>query len=78
MRILIIEDDRAIATNVYDYLTARGHAVDAAGDGITGLHLAVSQPFDAIVLDIGLPGMDGNTLCENYATRRTSKPPSSC
>jgi DNA-binding response OmpR family regulator len=33
--------------------------VDAAADGVTGLHLAVSQPFDVIVLDIGLPGMDG-------------------
>ena len=63
MRILIIEDDRAIAANVYDFLSARGHAVDAAADGVTGLHLAVTQPFDAIVLDIGLPGMDGMRLC---------------
>ena len=64
MRILIIEDDRAIATNVYDFLSSRGHAVDAAADGVTGLHLAVTQPFDAIVLDIGLPGMDGMRLCQ--------------
>ena len=64
MRILIIEDDRSIATNVYDFLAARGHAVDAAADGVTGLHLAVTQPFDAIVLDIGLPGMDGMRLCQ--------------
>jgi DNA-binding response OmpR family regulator len=63
VRILIIEDDRTIATNLYDFLTVRGHAVDAAGDGVTGLHLAVSQPFDAIVLDIGLPGIDGLKLC---------------
>ena len=63
MRILIIEDDPTIAANLYDYLETRGHAVDAAGDGVTGLHLAVSQPFDAIVLDLGLPGMDGTTLC---------------
>jgi|SRR6476620_4014803 DNA-binding response OmpR family regulator len=64
MRILIIEDDHTIATNLYDYLTAQGHAVDAAADGVTGLHLAVTQPFDAIVLDLGLPGMDGIKLCE--------------
>lgn len=63
MRILIIEDDPAIATNLYDFLSARGHMVDAAGDGMTGLHLAVRDPFDAIVLDIGLPGLDGMTLC---------------
>ena len=63
MRVLIIEDDSAIAANLYDYLEARGHAVDAAGDGVTGLHIAVSREFDAILLDLGLPGMDGLTLC---------------
>lgn len=62
MRILIIEDDATIAANLYDYLEANGHSVDAAGDGVTGLHLAVSQTFDAIVLDLGLPGMDGLTV----------------
>jgi DNA-binding response OmpR family regulator len=64
MRILIIEDDRAIATNLYDFLTSCGHSVDAAADGVTGLHLAITQSFDAIVLDIGLPGMDGIKVCE--------------
>jgi DNA-binding response OmpR family regulator len=63
VRVLIIEDDPAIATNLYDYLEARGHTVDAAADGLTGLHLAVTGSFDAIVLDLGLPGMDGGTLC---------------
>ncbi len=62
MRILIIEDDATIAANLYDFLEAHGHAVDAAADGVTGLHLAISQTFDAIVLDLGLPGMDGLTL----------------
>jgi DNA-binding response OmpR family regulator len=63
VHILIIEDDRSIAANLYDFLTARGHVVDAAADGVTGLHLAVTHRFDAIVLDIGLPGMDGNKVC---------------
>lgn len=63
MRILIIEDDASIATNLYDYLEGRGYVVDAAADGITGLHLAVTQKFDAILLDLTLPGMDGLTLC---------------
>ena len=63
MRVLIIEDDPAIAANLYDFLEARGHVVDAAADGVTGLHLAVTGEFDAIVLDLGLPGMDGGTLC---------------
>lgn len=63
MRILIIEDDRTIATNLYEFLSERGHVVDAAADGFTGFHLAVTQSFDAIVLDLGLPGMDGLALC---------------
>lgn len=63
MRILIIEDDSAIATNLYDYLAARGHLVDAAADGASGFQLAVTNDFDAIVLDIALPGMDGLKLC---------------
>ena len=63
MRILIIEDDPDIASNLYDFLESRKHAVDAAPDGVTGLHLASSGQFDCIVLDIGLPRMDGNALC---------------
>lgn len=63
MRVLIIEDDPAIAANLYDFLEAEGHVVDAAADGVTGLHMAVTGKFDAIVLDLGLPGMDGATLC---------------
>lgn len=62
MRILIIEDDATIAANLYDFLESRGHSIDAAADGITGLHLATTQEFDAIVLDIGLPALDGITL----------------
>lgn len=64
MRILIIEDDATIAANLYDFLAARGHDVDAAADGVTGLHLAVTQDFDAIVLDLGLPGMNGLMLAQ--------------
>jgi DNA-binding response OmpR family regulator len=63
VRILIIEDDPAIAANLYDFLESRGHVPDAAGDGVTGLHRAITGGFDAIVLDLGLPGMDGATLC---------------
>jgi DNA-binding response OmpR family regulator len=63
VRVLIIEDDPAIAANLYDFLESRGHLVDAAADGVTGLHLAVTHRFDGIVLDLGLPGIDGMTLC---------------
>lgn len=63
MRILIIEDNRDIAANLGDYLSDRGHEVDYAYDGITGLHLAVVNDFDAMVLDLALPGMDGLEVC---------------
>lgn len=63
LSILVIEDNPDLAANLVDYLVARGHVVDAAGDGITGLHLAASRRFDVILLDLILPGMDGITLC---------------
>jgi DNA-binding response OmpR family regulator len=63
MRVLIIEDDLDIATNLYEFLEGRGCVVDMARDGVSGMHLAVSGEFDAIVLDLGLPGMDGLRLC---------------
>lgn len=63
LRILIIEDNPDIAANIGDYLEEKGHTVDFAGDGITGLHLAIVNDFDAIVLDLALPGMDGLEVC---------------
>lgn len=66
LHILVIEDNPDLAANVCDFLEAKGHIVDAAGDGITGLHLAVTKNYDAIVLDIILPGMDGLTLCRKF------------
>ncbi len=63
MRVLIIEDDLDIATNLYEFLEGRGNVVDLARDGVTGMHLAVSGDFDAVVLDLGLPGVDGLGLC---------------
>ncbi len=63
MRILIIEDDLDLAANLYDYLETKGHQAETAGDGVTGLHLAVSKNYDVIILDINLPGMDGLTVC---------------
>jgi DNA-binding response OmpR family regulator len=63
MRTLVIEDEAAIAANVCDFLESRGHVVDAAADGVTGLHLAVTQDFDAVVLDVNLPRIDGLALC---------------
>jgi DNA-binding response OmpR family regulator len=63
LRVLVIEDHQDVAENICDYLDEKGHVIDFAMDGITGLHLAVTQPVDVIVLDIMLPGMDGLALC---------------
>jgi len=63
LRILVVEDNTDIAGNIGDYFGDQGHIVDFAMDGIGGLHLALTDDFDAIVLDIMLPGMDGLTFC---------------
>jgi DNA-binding response OmpR family regulator len=63
MRILVIEDNHDLAANLCEYLEERGHVLDAAEDGLTGLHLAVRNTYDAIVLDVVLPGMNGITVC---------------
>jgi DNA-binding response OmpR family regulator len=74
MRVLIVEDNRNLAANVADYLKSRGHVVDLAMDGVTGLHLAVTGDFDAIVLDLGLPGMDGTELCRRLRAAQAATP----
>ncbi|KVK80934.1 two-component system response regulator [Burkholderia cepacia] len=63
MRVLVVEDDASIAANLYDYLESAGYEVDTASSGPAGLQLARTQSWDAILLDLSLPGMDGLTLC---------------
>ena len=63
MKILIIEDDADLAASLWDYLESKGHVIDAAGDGRSGLHLAAANTYDVIVLDLILPGLDGLELC---------------
>ena len=57
--LLLIEDHNDIANMVCEYLESDGYIMDYAADGITGLHLAVSNEYDAIILDLSLPGLDG-------------------
>ncbi|HSN01764.1 MAG TPA: response regulator transcription factor [Rudaea sp.] len=63
MRILLIEDQRDIAANIWDYLEHRGFVMDHAGDGAAGLRMALDGNYDVIVLDLGLPKLDGMDLC---------------
>uniref|UniRef100_UPI00227DBF34 response regulator n=1 Tax=Escherichia coli TaxID=562 RepID=UPI00227DBF34 len=59
-RFLIVEDDHTIAGNLYTFLEARGFLPDVAYSGPAALKRLEEQRFDAMILDIGLPGMDGN------------------
>lgn len=68
LHLLLIEDNADLAANVGEFLESRGHTVDYAADGLTGLHLAAVNRYDAIVLDLGLPGMDGVDLCRRLRT----------
>lgn len=61
--ILLVDDHRDIAGAIIDFLEHRGFVVDYAADGVTGLHLAVTNRYDVIVLDIMLPGLDGLAVC---------------
>ena len=64
LTILLVEDQTELAKNIIQYLESRGHVVDYASDGKQGVDLALSQPFDVIVLDIMMPKMDGLQVCE--------------
>src|SRR5215475_14581644 len=66
--ILLIEDNRGISEMVGEFLERRGYGLDYAADGVTGLHLAVSNSYDVIVLDLMLPGLDGLELCRKLRT----------
>ncbi|MEX0899509.1 MAG: response regulator transcription factor [Gammaproteobacteria bacterium] len=63
IRVLIVEDNRDICGNIAAYLEKHGYVLDFAYDGISAMHLAVSNTYDVIVLDLMLPRMDGLSLC---------------
>lgn len=75
MRILVVEDDLDIAGNVGDFLEARGHQVDFAYDGISGMHLALTRELDAMVVDWMLPGMSGVDLCRRLRDEADTRVP---
>jgi DNA-binding response OmpR family regulator len=73
--VLLIEDHADIAEMVGAYLENREYIIDYAADGITGLHLAVSNRYDAIILDLMLPGMDGLEVCHKIRNEARSDVP---
>ncbi|WP_019955885.1 response regulator [Yoonia vestfoldensis] len=66
MRILLVEDEPVLAQQIKATLVTEGYAVDIATDGIEGQALGVSQPYDTVVLDMGLPGRDGMNVLKNW------------
>ncbi|MBM68958.1 MAG: DNA-binding response regulator [Haliea sp.] len=68
-RLLIVEDNRDILASVVDYLEIKGFEVDAIENGQAARALIQAHPYDLVVLDIGLPGMDGFTLCKELRER---------
>lgn len=74
MRILVVEDDVKIASFISKGLKEAGFAVDVAHDGADGLHLGLTEPYDAAVVDIMLPGLDGLSLIERLRTKQVATP----
>ena len=74
MRILIVEDDTKIASFIQKGLEQAGYAVDHVGDGESGLDMAILNPYDAAVVDIMLPVMDGLSLIEEMRRRHIETP----
>ncbi|MCB1680252.1 MAG: response regulator transcription factor [Halioglobus sp.] len=66
MRILLAEDDPVLAAQLADELSGAGYVVDAAANGVDAHHLGEVEPVDAVVLDLGLPQMDGITVLKRW------------
>lgn len=74
MKLLLIEDDTKIASYIAKGLEEAGFVVDTVHEGTEGLHLAQSGIYDAAIIDIMLPGMDGLSLIERLRVKRITTP----
>ena len=74
MRILLVEDDTKIASFIVKGLKEAGFAIDHAIDGEDGLHLALTEPYDVLIIDIMLPKLDGLTVIENLRFQNINTP----
>jgi DNA-binding response OmpR family regulator len=68
MQVLIVEDNVDLCANMWDFLESRGHTLDAAHDGASGLNRATEHDYDVIVLDLSLPIIDGVEVCRRLRT----------
>ncbi len=74
VRVLVVEDEQRLAAAVRRGLNAEGFVVDLAHDGVDGLHLARQGGYDAVVLDLMLPGLSGYKVCEQLRAERNWVP----
>lgn len=74
MQVLVVEDERRMAELLRQGLEEEGHSVVVAGNGRDGLDIASSHPFDAIVLDVMLPGLDGFSVARKLRAARNQTP----
>ena len=74
MRILVVEDDPDLSRQLKDALIDVGYAVDIAGDGEEGHHLGDTEPYDAVILDLGLPIIDGVSVLQKWRSDGKSFP----
>ncbi len=74
MQVLVVEDERRMAELLRQGLEEEGHSVVLAGDGREGLAMAEAHPFDAIVLDVMLPGLDGFSVARKLRAARNQTP----
>jgi two-component system OmpR family response regulator len=74
MKILLVEDDQKITSFIVNGFKQAGFAVDSASDGETGLHLALSHAYDAAIVDIMIPRIDGLTLIEEIREKKVYTP----
>ena len=74
MRILLVEDDVKMGSFIKKGLEQAGYAVDHAEEGETGLHLALYEPFDAVIVDIMLPKVDGLSLIDTLRRNKVNTP----
>ncbi|GGH13971.1 DNA-binding response regulator [Alsobacter metallidurans] len=74
MRLLVVEDDKDLNRQIVTALEQAGYAVDRAYDGEEGLYLGESEPYDAVILDLGLPKLDGVGVLQSWRRGGRSMP----
>lgn len=74
MRILVVEDEPLLSQQLQQAIAAAGHTVEVASDGATGRYMGQEEDFDAVVLDLGLPVVDGLSVLRHWRAHGRNMP----